>query len=153
MPEMQAYYLTTEVGDDLEDIIPDTGNDIYPAFFPGYVGISAENLPCDAFIPNFLGKPESMDSHGTSHIAYDEYGEQGEVNRNSYAIGGPVEPNLVENFELYGHVLAGQRMPEWGVGPVGAYDHGEYTALQVAQQMSPEAYAEAALKSLLSEGI
>lgn len=153
MPEVQAYYLTADISDVLDDIIPLTGNDIYPEFFPGYVGVSAENLPCDAFIPHFLGKPQSMDVNGDAHIAYDEYGEQGEVNRNSYAIGGPVEPNLVENFELYGHVAAGQRMPEYGVGPVGAYDHGEYTALQVAQQMSPEAYAEAALLSLLSEGV
>ena len=153
MPEIQAYYLTTEVGEDLGDIIPLTANDVYPEFFPGYVGLSAENLPCDAFTPSFLGATESMDVNGNAHIAYDEFGEPGEVNRNSYAIGGPVEPNLVENFELYGHVAAGQRMPEYGVGPVGAYDHGEYTALQVAQQMSPEAYAEAALLSLLSEGV
>lgn len=152
MPEMQAYYLDTTVGDDLENVIPMTANDLYPAFFPGYVGQSADNLPCDAFTPHDLGKPESMDAQG-QHINYDMHGEMGEVNRNSYAILGPVEPNLVEDFQLYGNVAAGQRRPEYGVGPVGQYDHGEYTMLQVAQQMSPEAYAEQSLISLLAEGI
>lgn len=148
MPEMQAYYLTTTVGDDLENIIPMTGNDVYPLGYPGYVGVSADNLPCDAFTPAFLPMPDSMDAAG-KHIDYTSYGEPGEVNRNSYSIFGPVEPNSVEDFQLYGNVLAGQRRPEHGVGPVAQYDHNAYTAMQVMQQMSPEAYAEEAIANIV----
>lgn len=148
MPEMQQYYLTATVSDDLENVIPMTGNDMYPADFPGYVGVSYDNLPTDAFIPHGMPVPDSMDAAG-QHIDYTSYGEPGEVNRNSYAIGGPVEPNLVENFELFGQVLPGQRRPEYGDGPVSEYDHNAYTALQVAQQMAPEAYAEQAIVDLL----
>lgn len=141
-------YLTATVGDDLENIIPLTGNDQYPGAYPGYVGFSLDNLPTDAFIPHNMVVPNSMDAAG-QHIDYTSYGEMGEVNRNSYAIGGPVEPNLVENFELFGQVLPGQRRPEYGDGPVSEYDHNAYTALQVAQQMAPEVYAEQSIVDLL----
>jgi len=154
MPEMQRYYLETSVTDDLGDIIPLTGNDLYPFDFPGYAGMSSENLTVDAFIPRDprLVVPNSMDAQG-QHIDYTSYGESGQVNRNSYAILGPVEPNSVEDFQLYGDVAAGQRRIEHGVGPVGAYDHGDYTSLQVAQQMALEATDEESLISLLTGGM
>lgn len=148
MPEMQRYYLTPEVGEDVSDIVPITANDMYPNEFPGYVGVSLENLPSDAFIPHNLYVPDSMDAAG-QHIDYTSYGESGEVNRNSYAIGGPVEPNLVENFALTGSVLPGQRRPEYSDGHVSEYDHNAYTALQIAQQMAPEAYAEQSIANLV----
>lgn len=148
MPEMQPAYLTADAGDVLDNVIPLTGNDLYPAEFPGYVGWSADNLPTDAYIPHGFAVPDSMDAQG-SHIDYTSYGEPGEVNRNSYAIGGPVEPNLVEDFQLYGNVLPGQRRIEYGEGPVAQYDHNAYTALQIAQQMSPEAYAEQSIADLV----
>jgi hypothetical protein len=149
MATAQDWYLTTNVADDLENIIPDTLNDVAPWGWPGYVGVSAENLATDAFIPHFLAASEGADAMGRN-IDYQSYGESGEVNRNSYAIGGPVEPNMVEDFQLYGNVADGQRRPEYGAGPVGAYDHLSYTAMQVMQQMAPYAYDQEALASLLS---
>lgn len=154
MPEMQQYYLVADTTDVLDDIIPLTANDLYPIGFPGYVGMSAENLTVDAFIPRdpLLAVPNSMDAQGM-HIDYTSFGDSGEVNRNSYAILGPVEPNSVEDFQLYGNVAPGQRRIENGVGPVGAYDHGDYTGLQLAQQMSAEAYDNESLVSLLTGGM
>ena len=64
-------------------------------------------------------------------------------------MAGPVEPGLVEDFKLYGNVLPGQRRPEYGDGPVAQYDHASYTAMQIVQQMSPEAYAEEAIANLV----
>jgi hypothetical protein len=54
---------------------------------------------------------------------------------------------------LTGQVSNYKRPEEYGFGPVGAYDHASYTALQISQQMSPEAYTEESLISLLTEGI
>lgn len=147
---MQQYYLTADIGDVLDDIIPDTMNDTVPMGWPGYVGISAENNVNEAFLSG-LPMPNSMDAQG-EHIDYTSYGDAGYVNRNAYSILGPVEPNQVEDFQLYGSVAAGQRRPEYSQGPVGSYDHGDYTLLQVAQQMEAEAYSEQAIISLLTGG-
>lgn len=149
MPEMQQYYLTATTDDVLDDIIPMTGNDMYPGAFPGYVGMSADNLTVDGFIPTCFAATDGTDAAGRN-VDYDSHGESGEVNRNSYSIGGPVEPNLVEDFQLYGDVLGSQRRPEYGTGPVAQYDHNAYTALQIAQQMSPEAYADEAIALLVT---
>lgn len=151
MATQQRYYLVADTNDVLDDVIPLTMNDATPVDWPGYVGSSAENLASDAFTPHFLSPSESMDAQGR-HIDYDSWGESGEVNRNSYASMGPVEPGLVEDFQLYGNVAASQRRPEYGIGPVGAYDHIDYTAMQVAQQMAAEAYSEESIVSLLYGG-
>lgn len=152
MATKQDYYLTTDLEyGDVGDIIPATLNDDAPWGWPGYVGESAENLPTDAFLGG-LPFADGTDAQGRN-IDYQSFGEMGEVNRNSYAIGGPVEPNLVEDFQLYGNVAPGQRRPEYGDGPVGGYDHLSYTAMQVMQQMSPYAYDNESLASLLTGAI
>jgi hypothetical protein len=147
----QAYYLVADAGDVLDDIIPMTMNDTTPMEWPGYVGYSVDSGVTDGFTPHFLPMPNSMDAAG-SPIDYTTYGEPGEVNRNAYSMLGPVEPNLVEDFQLYGNVAAGQRRPEYSQGSVGDYDHADYTMLQIAQQMEREAYPEEAIISLLNSG-
>jgi hypothetical protein len=152
VPTIDPIWLETDPNGDLSDIIPLTADNAYPGFFPGYVGVEGENSFTDAYHPTDLPVSNAADNQGRN-IDYELYGEHGEVNRNAYSIYGPVEPNLVEDFQLYGEVGKFPRAPEWAFGPVGAYDHAGYTAMQVMQQMSPEAYTEASLMSLLTEGI
>jgi len=157
----QGVYLTTT--DDgagaLDNIIPMTADYAYPGDFPGYVGMEGIHRPTQAyipgggpagrmFVPNGFADSVATDTP-TGNIDYESWGEMGEVDRNAYSIYGPVEPNIVENFGLYGEVLPGQRRPEYANGPVGAYDHGSYTSMQIAQQMADVAYNEASIMSLL----
>jgi hypothetical protein len=151
MPHSQVHYLIADTSDEvLLDVIPTTGNDMYPEGFPGYVGVSSDNLASDAFTPNFLCSTVATDTPA-GNIDYEIGGNSGQVNRNSYAIGGPVEPNLVENFELTGAVIRPGRRPEYSLpGEVGSYDHSAYTTMQVVQQTGNDAYTTATLLSLLS---
>lgn len=149
---MGAYLVTTDQGEALSDIIPMTADLQYPAEFPGYVGLEAIHRPTQAYHPTGIPLSDPTDNMGRN-IDYTSYGEMGEVDRNAYSIYGPVEPGLVENFQLMGTVLPGQRQPEYGDGVVGQYDHGAYTALSLAQQMSDTAYDEASLVSLLLTGV
>lgn len=152
-PTVIPMWLGVELdGNDVSDIVPVTADNAYPFDFPGYVGMEAENHETDAYL-GVLAASQSMDANGNSHIDRWSYGEQGQVNRNAYSIFGPVEPGLVENFQLYGEVSDYTRPLEWAYGEVGSYDHASYTALQIAQQMGPEAYSEASIVQLLTEGI
>lgn len=145
--------VTTDDMEALSDIIPMTAEYAYVGDFPGYVGREAIHRPTQAFIPprTEYAPPNATDNQG-GHIDYTSWGEMGEVDRNAYSIYGPVEPNSVENFALMGQVLPGQRRPEYGDGPVGAYDHATYTSLQIAQQMADVAYNEAAISDVLLGG-
>lgn len=152
LPQIHPQWYPTDVSDEVvEDIVPTTAEDEYPQFFPGYVGVSADNSFTDAR-PGGLFMADYEDAQGRN-IDRESHGEMGEVNRNAYSIYGPVEPNSVENFALMGQVSNYRRPAESGNGPVGRYDHAGYTAAQIVQQMSPEAYTEASLISLLTEGI
>jgi len=142
------YLETTDTLEALSDIIPLTADLQYPGHFPGYVGTEQTHRPTQAFIPHDMPAAIATDTP-TGHIDYTSWGWMGEVDRNAYSIIGPVEPNLVENFSLMGQVLPGQRRPEYGNGPVGSYDHAEYTAMSVMQQMADVAYNESSLMDLL----
>lgn len=153
MPVIDPMFLVTDTSyGDVSDIVPTTAEDLYPDVWPGYVGLEGQNSFVNAYHPDDFGVSNSTDNQG-GFIDRTTYGEMGEVNRNAYSVYGPVEPNLVEDFQLYGDVDRYVRPLESGVGPVGAYDHAGYTAMQVMQQMSPESYTEASLMSLLTEGI
>jgi hypothetical protein len=149
---MGAYLVTTDQDEALSDVIPMTADLRYPGEFPGYVGAEDIHRPTQAFIPSVFPASIPWDTP-TGNIDYTSWGTMGEVDRNAYSILGPVEPNSVENFQLFGQVLPGQRRPEYGDGVVGQYDHGAYTALSVAQQMATTAYDEASLVSLLLTGV
>lgn len=142
------YLETTDTLEALSDIIPMTADLQYPGHFPGYVGTEQTHRPTQAYIPTDMPVSVAMDTPN-GHIDYSSWGEMGEVDRNAYSIIGPVEPNLVENFALMGQVLPGQRRPEYGNGPVGAYDHAEYTSMSLMQQMADVAYNESSLVDLL----
>lgn len=146
------YLDTTDQNEALSDIIPMTADLQYPGHFPGYVGVEETHHPTQAYIPTDMPVTVAFDTP-SGHIDYSSWGENGEVDRNAYSIGGPVEPNLVENHELYGQVLPGQRRPEYSDGPVGAYDHGAYTTAQIAQQMADVAYNEASVLDVLMGGV
>lgn len=142
----------TDVNDTVDDIVPMTADNAYPEFFPGYVGMEGEHNPNESYLGT-LPASQSMDANGNAFVDRVSFGEMGEVDRNAYSIYGPVDPGLVENFELTGEVSAYHRPLDFASGPVGAYDHASYTSMQIAQQMSPESYTEASLVSLLTEGI
>lgn len=144
-----AYLVTTDQDEALGDIIPMTADYMYPEGYPGYVGSEEIHRPTQAYHPHDLPLTDATDAAGR-HIDYISDGEMGEVDRNAYSIKGPVEPNLVENFNLMGSVLPGQRQPEYGQGPVGSYDHAMYTSLSLMQQMADTAYDESSLVSLLT---
>lgn len=146
------FYVTDTSYGDVNDIVPTTAEDMYPNVWPGYAGFEGQSNFVNAYHPGEFGDANSKDAQG-QNIDRTTYGEMGEVNRNAYSIFGPVDPGLVEDFELYGEVNEYRRPLESGAGPVGAYDHGDYTAMQVMQQMSPEAYTEESLMSLLTAGV
>lgn len=147
-----AWFPTDTDYGDIADIVPTTAEDMYPTPWPGYVGFEGQSNFTNAYHPDEFGVSNSTDNQG-GYIDRTTYGEMGEVNRNSYSIFGPVEPSLVEDFELYGEVSDYKRPFESAYGPVGAYDHGDYTAQQVIQQMSPEAYTEESLVDILTAGV
>ena len=143
--------VTTDQQEALSDIIPMTADLAYPGHFPS-IGIEQNHQPAQAYELHGVGVSSAMDTP-QGNIDYTSWGNMGDVDRFEYSTPGPVDPNTVENFHLAGQVLPGQRRPEYGDGPVGAYDHGAYTTAQIAQQMADKAYDEASILSMLMGGV
>jgi len=129
----------------VEDVIPMSGGEAYPSGFPAIGEWELHPAPM-GHLGNMVVQSRDPVIDRISE------GQNGEVDRNSYGFG-PTDPKTVENFDLYGQVLIGQRRPEYGSGPVGQTDHGAYTTMQVMQQVQTYAYDEASLLSLLTEGV
>lgn len=149
MPEQQVHYLTTDTRDEvIDEAIPMTAHDMYPGDFPGYVGMSGQNLESDGFNGNALAG-----SYGGEYVDRVSFGEHGLVGTNSSSEYGPVEPNQVCNHQMTGEIAKIPRKIDTGHGDVGLYDHNSYTALQIIDQLAADPTDQASLAILLGAGV
>jgi len=136
---------------------PETVDIVDLSYGPGFAGYAGKETEIHA-APVAYAPSVEADGMTSDHMSasadpgidpdYDVNGRPGSIEV-AYSIGGPVEPNQVENFELTGRLLVPGRDDEHAPGPVGAEEYRSDLIMQIVQAMGPEITPEAAALGLV----